>query len=41
MEEIKQAILDAQGLQPALRELLIDLVEATEAELATKTDAAP
>jgi len=38
MEDIKQAILEAQGLQPALRELLIKLVEATEAELATKAD---
>jgi len=38
MEDIKQAIFEAQGLQPALRELLIDLVEATEAELATKVN---
>jgi len=38
MENIKQAILEAQGLQPALRKLLIDLVEATEAELATKVN---
>ena len=38
MEDIKQAILDAQGLQPELRELLVELIEATQAELATKAD---
>jgi len=38
MEDIKQAILDAQGLQPELRELLVKLIEDTQAELATKTD---
>jgi len=38
MEEIKKAILNAQGLQPELRELLAELIEATEAELATKAD---
>jgi len=38
MEDIKQAILDAQGLQPELRELLVKLIEDTQAELATKAD---
>ena len=38
MEDVKQAILDAQGLQPELRKLLVELIEATQAELATKAD---
>ena len=38
MEDSKQAILDAQGLQPELRELLVKLIEDTQVELATKAD---